>query len=92
MERYFLKDENETSVTILDQVFANSPEEAQRHFDSKSWVIGTVISETDWIEENRKEEEKLARTISTDWPEDSDSVNRVIARGILEEDPDFLEG
>lgn len=48
MERYFLLDETENTVTILDQIYASSIEEAQEHFDCKGWVIGEVISETGW--------------------------------------------
>ena len=49
MERYFLLDETENTVTILDQIYANSIEEAQEHF-CKGWVLGEVISEIDWNE------------------------------------------
>jgi hypothetical protein len=51
MERYFLLDETENTVTILDQIYSNSIEEAQEHFNCKGWVIGEVISETDWNNE-----------------------------------------
>jgi len=51
MERYFLIDEDDTKVIILDQIYAVSYEEAQEHFDCKGWVIGDVLSETDWNNE-----------------------------------------
>jgi len=51
MERYYLLDETEDTVTILDQTYANSYEEAQYHFDCEGWVIGFVISESDWNDE-----------------------------------------
>jgi hypothetical protein len=47
MERYFLIDEDDTTFTILDSIFATSYEEAQEHFDCKGWVIGKVKSEFD---------------------------------------------
>ena len=55
MERYFLIDENDTSITILDQIYANSYEEAQEHFDCKGWVIGEIKSEFDWNQELKNE-------------------------------------
>lgn len=51
MERFFLILEDETTVTLLDQVYANDADEAQNHFDSQGWVIGNVTSEYEWNEE-----------------------------------------
>ena len=60
MERYFLIDEDAETVTILDQVFDVSYEEAQKYFDCKGWIVGTVKSEIDWNEELHNESELYA--------------------------------
>ena len=48
MERYFLREENDTHFIIHAQCFASSYGEAQSSFDSEGWVIGDVVSESDW--------------------------------------------
>jgi hypothetical protein len=51
MERYFLYEEDDLKIVILDQCYAHSYEQAQYHFDSKGWMIGNLISEADWCSE-----------------------------------------
>lgn len=48
MERYFLREENDTHVIVHAQCIASSYDEAQSYFDSDGWMVGDVISESDW--------------------------------------------
>ena len=46
MENFWLIDDDDT---ILDRCLTSSVKEAQQIFDNKGWVIGQVLSEADWM-------------------------------------------
>ena len=55
MERYFLIEENDTTITIVSQCFANSYDHAHFKFSDEKEITGKIISEHDWNEELKNE-------------------------------------
>jgi len=55
MERYFLIQETDTTITIVSQCFANSYDHAHFKFSDKSPIIGEILSEHDWKEQLKNE-------------------------------------
>jgi hypothetical protein len=55
MERYFLIQETDTTITIVSQCFANSYDHAHFKFSNEGEVIGEIISEHDWNEQLKNE-------------------------------------
>ena len=55
MERYFLIEENDTTVLIISQCFANSYDHAHFKFTNEGLITGEIISEHDWNEQLKNE-------------------------------------
>lgn len=55
MTKYFLIDHDGSTVSVLDETLATSPEDAQEAFDCAGWVVGEVMTESEYIESCKNE-------------------------------------
>lgn len=56
MQKYLLiDDDGHQGVCILDEVIASSKESAIAHFDIQGWVVGEVMTESEYIESCKNE-------------------------------------
>lgn len=53
METWILLDSDSNYYTVLDKCLANSKKDAEQIFINRSWVIGDVLSEADYIAEHQ---------------------------------------